>query len=90
MGRTDQRLPEQTAGMKVDTWCAQNGITKANYYYRLRRVREAYLSAAESNGTSFVEMPVPVKIQNRSVRLLSDRFHRRIQLLSCIAQMAFP
>jgi hypothetical protein len=48
------------AGMKVDTWCAQNGITKANYYYRLRRVREAYLSAAESNGASFVEMPVPV------------------------------
>jgi hypothetical protein len=48
------------AGMKVDTWCAQNGITKANYYYRLRRVREACLSAVESNGASFVEMPVPV------------------------------
>jgi hypothetical protein len=48
------------AGMNVDTWCAQNGITKANYYYRLRRVREACLSAAESNGASFVEMPVPV------------------------------
>jgi hypothetical protein len=48
------------AGMNVDTWCAQNGITKANYYYRLRRVREACLSAAESNSASFVEMPVPV------------------------------
>jgi hypothetical protein len=48
------------AGMKVDTWCTQNGITKANYYYRLRRVREAYLNAAESNSASFVEMPVPV------------------------------
>jgi hypothetical protein len=48
------------AGMKVDTWCAQNGITKANYYYRLRRVREACLSATESNSASFVEMPVSV------------------------------
>jgi hypothetical protein len=47
------------ADMTVDTWCAQNGITKANYYYRLRRVREACLSVAESNG-AFVEMPVPV------------------------------
>jgi hypothetical protein len=47
--------------MKVDTWCAQNGITKANYYYRLRRVREACLSVAESNGASFVELSVPVE-----------------------------
>lgn len=31
------------AGMSVASWCADNGITKANYYYRLRRVREACL-----------------------------------------------
>ncbi len=29
--------------MKVDAWCREHGITKANYYYRLRRVREACL-----------------------------------------------
>ena len=26
--------------MKVDVWCQEHGITKANYYYRLRRVRK--------------------------------------------------
>ncbi len=31
------------AGMSVVEWCACNGITKTNYYYRLRRVREACL-----------------------------------------------
>lgn len=31
------------AGMTVVGWCACHGITKANYYYRLRRVREACL-----------------------------------------------
>ena len=31
------------AGMSVVDWCAGHGITKANYYYRLRRVREACL-----------------------------------------------
>ena len=31
------------AGMSVVDWCATHGITKANYYYRLRRVRRAYL-----------------------------------------------
>lgn len=29
--------------MSVVDWCASHGITKANYYYRLRRVRQACL-----------------------------------------------
>ena len=44
--------------MKVETWCRQNGITKANYYYRLRRVREAYIETTQSSETTFVELPV--------------------------------
>lgn len=43
------------ADMKVEDWCEQHGITKASYYYRLRRVREACLNAC--GGTAFVEMP---------------------------------
>ena len=31
------------ADMSVIDWCASHGITKANYYYRLRRVRQACL-----------------------------------------------
>lgn len=31
------------SGMSVADWCTRNGITKANYYYRLRRVRAACL-----------------------------------------------
>ena len=30
------------AGMSVVDWCVSHGITKANYYYRLRRVRQVY------------------------------------------------
>ena len=30
-------------GMSVVDWCATHGITKANYYYRLRRIRQACL-----------------------------------------------
>lgn len=51
------------ADMKVDTWCTQNGLTKANYYYRLRRVREACLTACENKGASFVELPKPAIVQ---------------------------
>ena len=31
------------AGMSVIDWCASHGITKADYYYRLRRVRQVCL-----------------------------------------------
>lgn len=47
-------------GMDVETWCAQNNLTKANYYYRLRRVREVCLEQVQGTAaTAFVELPVP-------------------------------
>lgn len=49
-------------GMDVETWCAQNNLTKANYYYRLRRVREMCLEQFQTTETpTFVELPVPEK-----------------------------
>ena len=45
-------------GMKIDEWCQLHNITKASYYWRLRKVREAYLETAEQTQT-FVEVPSP-------------------------------
>ena len=47
---------DRPPGMKVEDWCEQHGITKANYYYRLKRVRKTCLNACK--GTAFVEVPV--------------------------------
>ncbi|MEI3520809.1 MAG: IS66 family insertion sequence element accessory protein TnpB [Anaerosacchariphilus sp.] len=48
--------------MDVETWCAQNNLTKANYYYRLRRVREVCLEQFQATDVpTFVELPVPKK-----------------------------
>lgn len=53
------------AGLTMNDWCRQQGITKANYYYRLRRVRQAILNySAEERPDhkqipDFVELPVP-------------------------------
>lgn len=44
--------------MKIDEWCQLHNITKAGYYWRLRKVREAYLETAEQTQT-FVEVPSP-------------------------------
>ena len=51
-----QNRPE---GMSVDDWCHQNNITKANYYYRLRCVRQACLDSMQAAGASFVELQPP-------------------------------
>lgn len=46
-------------GMDVETWCAQNNLTKANYYYRLRRVREVYLEQFQETSREFIEISNP-------------------------------
>ena len=51
--RDCQNRPET---MTVDEWCLLHDITKASYYWRLRKVREAYLKTAEQTPT-FVEVP---------------------------------
>lgn len=47
-------------GMNVETWCAQNNLTRANYYYRLRRVRKVCLDQIQdTTAPTFVELPAP-------------------------------
>ena len=53
MVRDCQNRPQ---GMKIDEWCQLHDITKASYYWRLRKVREAYLKTAEHT-QAFVEVP---------------------------------
>ena len=55
--RSCQNRPK---GMDVETWCTQNNLTKANYYYRLRRVRQICLDQMQdTETTAFVELPAP-------------------------------
>jgi len=45
-------------GMTVGDWCQSRGITKTNYYWRLRKVREALLETGNITPV-FVELPAP-------------------------------
>ena len=49
------------AGMSVVDWCACHGITKTNYYYRLRRVRKACLK--DLQGKHPQQSIIPVKTE---------------------------
>lgn len=55
------------AGMSVVSWCACHGITKANYYYRLRRVRKACLESIPQEISARQIVPVePALLQQRT------------------------
>lgn len=60
-----QACRNRPAGMDVGTWCSQNNISKANYYYRLRRVREACLEQLPETPT-FVEIPMAGRVPTKS------------------------
>lgn len=51
-------------GTKVETWCDMNGLSKANYYYRLRCIREACLEQLqEQSSPEFVELSLPMPVK---------------------------
>ena len=53
-----QECKNRPADMNVETWCSEHGITKANYYYRLKRVRKVCLEVCNP-APSFIELPQP-------------------------------
>ncbi len=61
---------DRPAGMKVQEWCDQQGISKHCYYYRLNKVREAMLDTFEPENPVFVELhqtsPSTVSTDNKS------------------------
>ena len=60
-------------GMTVDEWCQGQGITKANYYWRLRKVREELLKVTDTI-PAFAEWKAPApettQIENSSLAQL--------------------
>ena len=72
-------------GMKIDEWCRLHDITKATYYWRLRKVREAFLAGTD-NSTNFVEIPLseiqPEEISSNSkiVAMIRGRNHLTLEI----------
>jgi hypothetical protein len=47
-------------GTSVEEWCSLQGITKTNYYYRLRRVRMACLQEISKNNSDSAQVMAQV------------------------------
>ena len=70
--------------MPVAEWCEMNGITTANYYYRLRRVREACITEYQKADSTFVEIPVvsePASISKQPCAILKCKNGIALEIL---------
>lgn len=56
----------QSSGMKVDDWCATNGITHHAYYYWLRKIRKSVCNDLPAA----LEMDSPVVFKKMEVQTL--------------------
>ncbi len=65
--RQIQECKNRPADMDINTWCSLHGISRGNYYYRLRKVREAVLrNTKKDTATSFVEISAASNIVNNT------------------------
>jgi transposase-like protein len=51
----------RSSGLTVNHWCQENHIKPSTYYYWLKVLRQAALSAHECPDVSFTEIPLPKK-----------------------------
>lgn len=76
-----QECQSRPADMKVETWCSEHGITKANYYYRLRRVRKACLEACNPE-PAFVEYQFIFAVPGNSCfQIIRDKIFRNCPII---------
>lgn len=78
MIRDCQNRPQ---GMKIEEWCQLHDITKASYYWRLRKVREAFLETTD-NMQAFVEVP---SSESQSKNMASE--HKIVALIRGVSHL---
>ena len=50
----------KSSGMQVSEWLKQNNISKDQYYYWQRKLKDACLESLQAEKSTFVELPVEV------------------------------
>lgn len=73
----EQIEAQQSSGMTVRKWCAENGIDPNTYYYRMRKVRE--------RKAVFASTIVPIALQKQEARIHIEKNGMQIVLPANVA-----
>ena len=59
-----------SSGQTVTEWCAENGVTKKTFYYRLRQIRNEAIDQIERHDIVPVTSPLPpAAMTNDTIRI---------------------
>lgn len=62
-----------SSGQTVTEWCAENGVTKKTFYYRLRQIRNEAIDQIEQHDIiSVTSPPPPATMTNGTIRISSS------------------
>lgn len=62
-----------SSGKNVTEWCAENGISKKTFYYRVRQIRKDVIETVESHDiVPITAIPERQKITDESIRIQSS------------------
>ena len=62
-----------SSGKTVIEWCAENGISKKTFYYRLRQIRNEAIDQIEQHDiVSVTSPPPPATMTNGTIRISSS------------------
>ena len=62
-----------SSGQTVTEWCAENGVTKKTFYYRLRQIRNEAIDQIEQHDiVPVTSPPPPATMTNGTIRISSS------------------
>lgn len=62
-----------SSGKNVTEWCAENGISKKTFYYRLRQIRKDMIETVESHDiVPIISSPVSTVSASEMIRISSS------------------
>lgn len=58
---------QKASGLTIRQWCADNNISENSYYYRLRRIREQLIQAAQPAPLDMNSTPALVRVPDAAI-----------------------
>lgn len=68
-------IRRKESGLSISAWCRQNNMTQQQYYYRLRKVREAAIDTFENKTSPLVKYS-PVNIVSTNLHEADENGER--------------
>lgn len=78
----------KSSGLKVSEWLKENNISKDQYYYWQRKLKDACLESMQSAKTTFVELPAEISHTKDQMPVIKKAIVKATETNSVITPVA--